>query len=45
LHCTIIAGNVKMELNEILGKLQNVKKTGQDSYTAICPSHNDKNNS
>lgn len=33
-----------MTLNEILSRLQNVKKSGA-GYLALCPSHNDKQNS
>ena len=29
-------------LEAILSRLQKVKKTGQDKYLAICPSHDDK---
>ena len=29
-------------MKEILSRLQQVKKTGQDRYMACCPAHNDK---
>lgn len=32
-----------MTLNEFLGRLDKVRKTGQNQYVACCPGHDDKN--
>ncbi len=34
-----------MDLYSVLNKLQNVQEGSGGNYSALCPAHNDKNNS